>query len=50
MVAMVFFASNSKRGFTIFDAEYQELILGVAQGIVTKKEIAKFFRNSQHEK
>lgn len=50
MTAMVFFASNCKKGFTILDAEYQELILRVAQGIVTKKEIAKFFRSSQHEK
>lgn len=50
MTAMVFFASNYKKSFTIFDAEYQEIILGVAQGIVTKKEIAKFFRNLQHEK
>ena len=46
MAAMVFFASNSKRKFTIFDAECQGLVLGVAQGSVTKKEIATFFRNS----
>ncbi len=50
MTAMIFFASNCKTGFTIFDAEYQGIILGVAQGITTKKEIAKFFRNSQHKK
>lgn len=50
MTAMIFFASNYKKAFTIFDIEYQELILGVAQGIVTKKEIAKFFRASQHKK
>jgi len=50
MTAMVFFASNYKRSFTIFNAEYQEIILRVAQGMVTKKEIAKFFRSSQHEK
>lgn len=50
MTAMVFFASNYKKGFTIFEAEYQELILKVAQGIATKKEIAKFFRNSQNKK
>ena len=50
MAAMIFFAENCKKGFTIFDDEYQEIILGVAQGRVTKKEIAKFFRNSQHEK
>lgn len=48
MAAMIFFASNYKKGFTIFDVEYQELILGVAQGLVTKKEIAKFFRASRH--
>ena len=47
MTAIVFLASNCKKGFTIFDAEYQELILRTAQGAVTKKEIAKFFRNSQ---
>jgi death on curing protein len=46
MTAMVFFASNFKGGFCIFDAEYQDLILRVAQGAATKKEIAKFFRNS----
>jgi death-on-curing protein len=50
MIAMVFFASNCKTRFTICDAEYQELILQVAQGIGTKKEIAKFFRNSQNGK
>ena len=47
MIAMVFFASNFHGGFTIFDAEYQELILGVAAGTVSKKEIAKFFRQSR---
>ncbi len=47
MAAMIFLASNCKKGFAIFDAEYQEIILGVAQGVVTKKGIAKFFRNSQ---
>lgn len=46
MVAMVFFASNFKDAFCIFDAEYQDLILGVAKGLVTKKQIAKFFRDS----
>lgn len=50
MTAMIFFASNCKKEFTIFDSEYQEIILGVAQGIVSKKEIAKFFRSSQHKK
>lgn len=47
MTAMVFFASNFKGAFCIFDVEYQELILGVANGSVTKKQIAKFFRDSQ---
>ncbi len=50
MAVMIFFALSCKQRFTIFDAKYQEIILEVAQGIVTKKEIAKFFRNSQHEK
>lgn len=49
MTAMVFFASNCKKGFTLSDAEYQKIILEVAQGLVKKKEIAKFFRDSQHE-
>lgn len=47
MAAMVFFASNFKNEFCIFDAEYQDLILGVAQGSVSKKQIAKFFRDSR---
>lgn len=47
MVAMVFFASNFHSAFTIFDLEYQDLILGVVNGTVSKKEIAKFFRNSR---
>jgi death on curing protein len=47
MIAMVFLASNYKKGFLIFDVEYQEIILKVAQGLVTKKQIAQFFRNSQ---
>ncbi len=49
MTAMIFFASNSKKDFTIVDADYQELILGVAKGMVMKKEIAAFFRKSQHK-
>lgn len=44
MTAMVFLSSNYKKKITIFDVEYQELILKVAQGSITKKEIAKFFR------
>jgi death-on-curing protein len=47
MTAIVFFASNYKRGFTIFDDDYQPLILRVAQGQASKKEIAKFFRDSR---
>lgn len=47
MIAMVFLASNFKGAFFILEAEYQDLILGVAQGAVTKKEIAKFFRDSR---
>ena len=50
MAAMIFLAMNYKKEFAIFDTEYQEIILGVAQGVITKKEIAKFFRNSQHRK
>ncbi len=50
MTALVFFASNYKKPFTILDTEYQDIILGIAQGAVTKKEIAKFFRSSQHRK
>jgi death-on-curing protein len=44
MIAMVFFASNFQGAFTIFENDYQDLILGVAQGVVSKKEIARFFR------
>ncbi|MDP1608628.1 MAG: type II toxin-antitoxin system death-on-curing family toxin [Chlamydiales bacterium] len=47
MIAMVFLASNFKDGFCISDTEYQDLILGVAQSLVTKKQIAKFFRDSR---
>lgn len=47
MTAMVFFASNFKNAFCIFEADYQDLILGVAQGSVSKKQIAKFFRDSR---
>jgi death-on-curing protein len=48
MAAMVFFASNYRGGFTILDHEYQDLILKIARESVTKKEIAKFFRNARH--
>lgn len=47
MIAMIFFSSNCKKDFSISDIEYQEVILGVAQGNITKKEITKFFRHSQ---
>ncbi len=50
MVAMVFFASNFSGHFSVFDPEYQDLILGVAQGTVSKKEIALFFRKSRIRK
>lgn len=50
MVAMVFFASNFSCHFSVFDPEYQDLILGVAQGTVSKKEIALFFRKSRIRK
>ncbi len=46
MAALVFFASNFKDGFRIFENEYQELILRVAQGAASKKEIANFFRRN----
>jgi hypothetical protein len=46
MIAMDFIASNSKEGFCISEVEYQKLILDVAQGAVTKKEIAAFFRSN----
>lgn len=46
MVALVFFASNFQAGFLIIDQEYQDLILGIAKGLVSKKEIAKFFKDS----
>ncbi len=47
MTALVFFSSNFKGPFTIFDYEYQNLILEVAQGMVSKKTIAQFFRQSK---
>lgn len=47
MVAMVFFASNFQGGFNIVDFEYQDLILNVANGTASKREIATFFRKSQ---
>ena len=47
MAAMVFFSSNFNGGFCIFDAEYQDLILRIAQGAVSKKEIARFFRDTR---
>lgn len=50
MIAMVFLYSNYKKNLVIFDEEYQEIILGIAKGMLTKKEIAKFFRNLKHKK
>lgn len=47
MTTLVFFASNFKGAFSIVNADYQALILSVAQGHVTKKEIANFFRDSR---
>ena len=47
MTALVFFASNFKGTFYIHAEEYQNLILGVANGSVSKKQIAKFFRDSR---
>jgi death-on-curing protein len=46
MTAMLFFTTNYKGSYSFCDDEYQELILKVAQGLITKKEIAKFFRKS----
>ena len=46
MIAMVFFASNFHGAFTICGHEYQDLILGVAEGRISKKEIAQFFRKN----
>lgn len=50
MTSIVFFATNYKETISINDDAFQELILGIAQGVVTKKEIAKFFRNSTRSK
>ncbi|PIS00542.1 MAG: type II toxin-antitoxin system death-on-curing family toxin [Chlamydiae bacterium CG10_big_fil_rev_8_21_14_0_10_35_9] len=47
MTAMIFFASNFKGSFFLLEEEYQNLILGVAKGTVTKKEVAKFFKGSR---
>jgi len=44
MAAMVFFASNFSGTFYILDIDYQDLILRIAKGMVSKKEIAQFFR------
>lgn len=50
MIAMVFFASNFDGSFTILNQDYQDLILGVAQGKTSKKEIAKFFRSASKKR
>jgi death on curing protein len=46
MIAMIFFAANFRGAFSIITSEneYQDLILGVARGVISKKEIARFFR------
>ena len=44
MTAMVFLLSNFPGRLSMPDQDYQDLILGVAQGAVSKKEIARFFR------
>lgn len=46
MIAMIFFASNFRGAFSIvtYENEFLDLILGVAQGVVSKQEIARFFR------
>lgn len=48
MTALIFFAANFKRTFSFGNDEYQDLILRIAQGSVSKKEIAKFFRQGAH--
>lgn len=47
-----FFLSNFKRTFTIINSEndYEDLILGVVQRVVSKKEIARFFRQHSENK
>lgn len=47
MAALVFFSFNYKGGFGFVDVEYQDLILGVAEGTINKKEISRFFKNSR---
>lgn len=49
MIALVFFSSNFKGKFNLLDDEYQNLILKVAQGAVSKKEIAQFYRQIRVE-
>ena len=45
LCALVFYVSNFKGSFGFLNNDYQDLILGVARGDVSKKEIAKFFRD-----
>lgn len=46
MAALLFFEINFKNGlFVCCESDYEELVLQVAQGLVSKKEIAKFFRD-----
>lgn len=48
MISIVFLSSNEIT-FVIFDNEYEELILKTANGLATKKEIAKFFRDAHRK-
>lgn len=45
MTALLFFSANFKGGFGFVDLDYQDLILKVAQGSASKKDVAKFFRD-----
>lgn len=44
MTALVFFSTNYKGGFGFVNDEYEDVVLQTAQGSLTKKEIAHFFR------
>ena len=46
MVSLLFLSVN-KVHFVVQDEDYQNLILQTAQGLVSKKQIAKFFRDAQ---
>jgi death-on-curing protein len=47
MSAIVFLSANYPSGFGYYEEDYQDLILKVAQGKATKKDIAKFFRSQR---